>query len=549
MDRLSEKEKERQIHTALYNNVALLCTAHDNPKLCDGSRLQTHLRPDMFINANKFAFEQITYFLLNIIDPNLIKSVPWPLLDKKLESEFRSKVKQILNDLNSKYKDARIPATQTSQMLTPGGIKIARILFYLSELTILVYMKKLLNDDEDDEPIFLPFVAGANASDQLQNVDNVIKYENKKSWETYFELNNQISETMNTAKNYASKLSPLMNEVEELKQTSKEINDDNFLESVLEITKSLNEVKGYEMLIEDTRNAIHSTVTNVNNSGFTFEKDSFDLRQNLARKILNDQNELNIKELLILIDSVLKDFIVNLTQQPMFDLTQLDDFSIKIVQDYELFLHKIETTHNPELKELNTLLRENIDKYNEELLKKFNADDTYLKKLTTPELEFNIPITANDFRSKLTGTSFIRRSSFFDTLTTAKKRAKRANDNKMASSVKRNLMGDNKSVLIGDNKSGLLVQPPNANSTMKILTPSSVDNRPPNASSTPEVTISKPLSGHKHGSKIRQLLTNSPLTEVSTQSESFNISQEILDVLQLNDELDSSEMFPSASKF
>jgi hypothetical protein len=42
------------------------------------------------------------HFLLNIIEPmKCAKMVPWPLLDKKTESQFRISVKTLLMEINA----------------------------------------------------------------------------------------------------------------------------------------------------------------------------------------------------------------------------------------------------------------------------------------------------------------------------------------------------------------------------------------------------------------------------------------------------------------
>jgi hypothetical protein len=56
----------------------------------------------MFKVPNKKGFENIMHYLLNIVDPmKCAKVIPWPLLDRKAESQFRISVKIFLMEINS----------------------------------------------------------------------------------------------------------------------------------------------------------------------------------------------------------------------------------------------------------------------------------------------------------------------------------------------------------------------------------------------------------------------------------------------------------------
>jgi hypothetical protein len=56
----------------------------------------------MFKLPNKKGFQDSMHFLLNIIEPvKCEKMIPWPLLDKKAESQFRISVKTLLMVINA----------------------------------------------------------------------------------------------------------------------------------------------------------------------------------------------------------------------------------------------------------------------------------------------------------------------------------------------------------------------------------------------------------------------------------------------------------------
>jgi hypothetical protein len=56
----------------------------------------------MFKVPNKKGFENSMHYLLSIVDPvKCAKMIPWPLIDKKGESQFRTAVKRFLMEINT----------------------------------------------------------------------------------------------------------------------------------------------------------------------------------------------------------------------------------------------------------------------------------------------------------------------------------------------------------------------------------------------------------------------------------------------------------------
>jgi hypothetical protein len=56
----------------------------------------------MFKVPNKRGFENSMHYLLSIVDPEkCAKMIPWPLIDKKGESQFRTSVKMFLMEINT----------------------------------------------------------------------------------------------------------------------------------------------------------------------------------------------------------------------------------------------------------------------------------------------------------------------------------------------------------------------------------------------------------------------------------------------------------------
>jgi hypothetical protein len=55
----------------------------------------------MFKVPNKKGFENAMHYLLKTVDPvKCAKMIPWPLIDKKGESQFRTSVKMFLMEIN-----------------------------------------------------------------------------------------------------------------------------------------------------------------------------------------------------------------------------------------------------------------------------------------------------------------------------------------------------------------------------------------------------------------------------------------------------------------
>ena len=55
----------------------------------------------MFKVPNKKGFENCIHYLLSIVNPEkCAKMIPWPLIDKKGESQFRTSVRLSLMEIN-----------------------------------------------------------------------------------------------------------------------------------------------------------------------------------------------------------------------------------------------------------------------------------------------------------------------------------------------------------------------------------------------------------------------------------------------------------------
>ena len=56
----------------------------------------------IFKVPNKKGFENSMHYLLSIVDPEkCAKMIPWPLIDKQGQSQFRTSVKMFLMEINT----------------------------------------------------------------------------------------------------------------------------------------------------------------------------------------------------------------------------------------------------------------------------------------------------------------------------------------------------------------------------------------------------------------------------------------------------------------
>ncbi|XP_023722686.2 uncharacterized protein LOC111872749, partial [Cryptotermes secundus] len=91
----------------------------------------------MFKLPNIKGFQETMHFLLNIIEPvKCAKMVPWPLLDKKAESQFRISVKVLLMEINGDYPQANLPKISPSFLMNPGGEKFEYVMWKLTKFAL-----------------------------------------------------------------------------------------------------------------------------------------------------------------------------------------------------------------------------------------------------------------------------------------------------------------------------------------------------------------------------------------------------------------------------
>ncbi|XP_031329108.1 uncharacterized protein LOC116160110 [Photinus pyralis] len=134
-----QKEFEMRIHEQFYTNVHLLTFSYP-----PSEAFTAVFKKDMFVKNNKVGFQQVTYYLLDILDKNVLKQkIPtWPLYDVRSENEFRNEIMKYMNELNGIYEDANIPIIATSHLIMPGGLKFIKFMCKLSMFVLYQHLQR-----------------------------------------------------------------------------------------------------------------------------------------------------------------------------------------------------------------------------------------------------------------------------------------------------------------------------------------------------------------------------------------------------------------------
>lgn len=133
------KVNETLVHENLFQNLQLL--THFYPPNKD---FEDVLKKDMFVKTNTAAFQQITYYLFNVLDSEMTKEriISWPVYDSKLERQFRVEVISVIDYINEKYDYADIPKVMVSQLVTPCGYKFAALMLKITMFVMYEHLKK-----------------------------------------------------------------------------------------------------------------------------------------------------------------------------------------------------------------------------------------------------------------------------------------------------------------------------------------------------------------------------------------------------------------------
>ncbi|XP_075229810.1 uncharacterized protein LOC142329266 isoform X3 [Lycorma delicatula] len=125
-------------HELIHDNITLLSfIVPFNPGL------ENVFRKGMFAVPNKMGFNEVVYYLLNIIYPAKCKeTLVWPCLSRKDEMKFRSDVAKFIAFINEITEHNLVTPLNSSLMLAPGGPQVVNFVWRLSLYALMVITKR-----------------------------------------------------------------------------------------------------------------------------------------------------------------------------------------------------------------------------------------------------------------------------------------------------------------------------------------------------------------------------------------------------------------------
>uniref|UniRef100_A0A1B6CUI1 HAUS augmin-like complex subunit 6 N-terminal domain-containing protein n=1 Tax=Clastoptera arizonana TaxID=38151 RepID=A0A1B6CUI1_9HEMI len=136
-----------EMHTVFYKTFSLFIRF--NPPTKD---VILNFSEQMFVSSNKKGLYAIMHFLISILDPIFLKNnIDWPLLDIKMEQEFKKKVQDFMAEIYKKDPNTNISNIRTSIMLSPYGNKIVT---FLTDLILYVMQKQLTDKFNLAPPVY-----------------------------------------------------------------------------------------------------------------------------------------------------------------------------------------------------------------------------------------------------------------------------------------------------------------------------------------------------------------------------------------------------------
>ncbi|XP_015991741.2 HAUS augmin-like complex subunit 6 [Rousettus aegyptiacus] len=103
----------------------------------------THLGVNMFDKLNRDAFQIVSYFLFQTLDPSLTKEVfklCWPPFDQKTDTEFRKHCYEWLKKISAEC-GSSFPQVVGSLFLSPGGPKFIHLMYHFARFVAIKYIK------------------------------------------------------------------------------------------------------------------------------------------------------------------------------------------------------------------------------------------------------------------------------------------------------------------------------------------------------------------------------------------------------------------------
>ncbi|XP_076295114.1 uncharacterized protein LOC143216162 isoform X2 [Lasioglossum baleicum] len=126
------------IDASFYKNVFLLMQAIPPSFECT-----KHFKQGMFDKSNPAGFIHISHYLLSIYDPKKFqKIVPWPILNKRDETQYRLKVKEYLDVIAAENADMNFPSILMIHIMRAAGTRFLNIMWKLSQISLRSYIAR-----------------------------------------------------------------------------------------------------------------------------------------------------------------------------------------------------------------------------------------------------------------------------------------------------------------------------------------------------------------------------------------------------------------------
>lgn len=123
-------------------NIGLLSKLH--PMLSDLSSLI--FKDNALEKPTQNLFNNLSYYLVSIIDPQVHASLTWPLYDTKAERAYRNELSNFISNYSSK---GLLTHVMSSYLVNPGCFKVTVLLFQLSHLAVnRLLVSKMVRDSK-----------------------------------------------------------------------------------------------------------------------------------------------------------------------------------------------------------------------------------------------------------------------------------------------------------------------------------------------------------------------------------------------------------------
>ncbi|KAM3959825.1 uncharacterized protein ACR2FA_006108 [Aphomia sociella] len=93
-------------------------------------------------------FNNLSYYLVSIVDPKVCAAFSWPLYDSKTERAYRNQLSIFINECSSK---GLLSPVMSSYLVNPGCFKVTMLIFQLSQLAVQRVLLTKMNRNRQKE--------------------------------------------------------------------------------------------------------------------------------------------------------------------------------------------------------------------------------------------------------------------------------------------------------------------------------------------------------------------------------------------------------------